>query len=103
MVPMKKNSPPPLPIPIILLLGWLAIVFSAYGRLILHPELHTACPENDTWNFPIRWSVLSVLHNGNLPLWNPLSAFGIPWLATWQTETFYPGTLLFTWGGLTAW
>ena len=86
-----------------LLVGWLALLMAAYGRLILHPEIHTACPENDTWNLPIRWSVLSSLRDGKLPLWNPLSAFGIPWLATWQTESFYPGTLLFTSLGLSAW
>jgi hypothetical protein len=83
--------------------GWGFLIILAYGQLLLHPDLHTACPENDTWNLPIRWSVLSSLRAGHLPLWNPLSAFGIPWLATWQTETFYPGTLLFTCLGLSAW
>ncbi len=85
------------------LIGWLVLMGTAYGRLILHPGLHTACPENDTWNLPIRWSVLHSLRDGKIPLWNSLSAFGIPWLATWQTECFYPGTLLFTWLGLSAW
>jgi hypothetical protein len=86
-----------------LTLGWILILLLAYGRLLLHPELHTGCLENDIWNLPIRWSVLSSLRQGSLPLWNPLLAFGFPWLATWTTETFYPGTLLFTWGGLAAW
>ena len=83
--------------------GLAAVLFIAYGPLILHPDLHTACPENDTWNLPIRWSVLSAFRDGRIPLWNADSAFGIPWLATWQTECFYPGTLLFTWLGLAAW
>lgn len=83
--------------------GWIILLLAAYGRLILHPGLHTACPENDTWNLPIRWSVLSALREGRIPLWNSSSAFGIPWLATWQTECFYPGTLLFTGLGLFAW
>lgn len=87
-----------------LLLGGLAaVLLIAYGPLILHPGLHTACPENDTWNLPIRWSVLSAFREGRIPLWNSNSAFGIPWLATWQTESFYPGTLLFDWLGLSAW
>ncbi len=85
------------------ILGGLGLLLLAYAPLLIHPGLHTACPENDTWNFPIRWSVLSALRDGKLPLWNSLSAFGIPWLATWQTESFYPGTLLFTWLGLSAW
>lgn len=86
-----------------LALGWAALVVAAYGRLILHPDLHTACPENDTWNLPIRFSVLSSLCDGKIPLWNSRPAFGMPWLATWQTECFYPGTLLFAWLGLSAW
>ncbi|HJT24803.1 MAG TPA: hypothetical protein VJ873_09515, partial [bacterium] len=87
----------------LLLGGWSSLLLAAYGPLILHPDLHTACPENDTWNLPIRWSVLSAFRDGRLPLWNSHSAFGIPWLATWQTECFYPGALLFTWLGLSAW
>ena len=86
-----------------ILAGWLLILFAAYGRLMLHPGLHTACPENDTWNLPVRWSVLDSLRQGLLPLWNPNSCFGIPWLATWQTETFYPGTLFFAGLGLNFW
>ena len=82
---------------------WGSVLWASYGPLLCHPQLHSACPENDTWNFPIRWSVLNSLREGHLPLWNSLSAFGIPWLATWQTEIFYPGTILFVWKGLAAW
>ncbi|HVZ81615.1 MAG TPA: YfhO family protein [bacterium] len=85
------------------LLGLLLVLLLGYFPLVLHPSLHTACPENDTWNLPIRWSVLTALRGGHLPLWNPLSAFGIPWLATWQTGTFYPGTWLFRIFGLGFW
>jgi hypothetical protein len=101
---MRKSSPSSIPAPTrFLILGWAILLAAAYGQLLVHPDLHTACPENDTWNLPIRWSVLSSLRDGRIPLWNPLSAFGIPWLATWQTETFYPGTFLFKWFGLSAW
>ena len=101
---MKKTTfgalfPRPWPL---FFIGVIAL-FAAYGRLILHPDLHAACPENDTWNLPVRWSILSSLRGGHLPLWNPLSAFGIPWLATWQTEVFYPGTQFFKWFGLAFW
>ena len=88
---------------ILCIFGLIVIAFIAYSRLLLHPDLHTACPENDTWNLPIRWSVLKSLQEGHIPLWNPLSAFGLPWLASWSTEVFYPGTLLFTQFGLNAW
>ncbi len=102
---MRKNTLSPISSlqKFVLAGGWIFFIFLAYGHLLLHPNLHTACPENDTWNLPIRWSILSSLRNGRLPLWNPLSAFGMSWLATWQTESFYPGTLLFTWLGLSAW
>ncbi len=102
---MKKEPAPAVSAshPWLIPLAWSAVFLTAYGFLLFHPDLHPACPENDTWNLPIRWSVLSSLRAGRLPLWNPLSAFGIPWLATWQTETFYPGTLLFTGFGLSAW
>ncbi len=101
---MKRTSAPSaFQTLLFLVLGWGLLIFMAYGRLLLNPDLHTACPENDTWNLPVRWSVLTSLREGHLPLWNPLSAFGIPWLATWQTETFYPGTQLFSWLGLCAW
>ena len=103
---MKKSSPIAKtfsPALAALILGWVLVLLAAYGRLLFNPDLHTACPENDTWNLPIRWSVLAALREGHLPLWNSLSAFGIPWLATWQTETFYPGTWGFTLFGLNFW
>ncbi len=102
---MKKKPVPAVSVPPPWLIPWVgsAVFLTAYGLLLFHPDLHPACPENDTWNLPVRWSVLSSFREGRLPLWNPLSAFGIPWLATWQTEAFYPGTLLFTGFGLSAW
>src|ERR1017187_2536294 len=87
----------------ILILGWVIVIVAAYGRLLLHPDFHTACPENDIWNLPIRWSVLTSLRDGKIPLWNSLLSFGCPWVAMWTTEVFYPGILLFTWLGLSAW
>ncbi|MBM3882009.1 MAG: hypothetical protein FJ387_20190 [Verrucomicrobia bacterium] len=32
---------------------------------------------------------------GELPLWNPLSNCGVPFLAQWGTMTLYPGTLIY--------
>ncbi len=84
-------------------LGWLTLIILAYGNILLHPDLHFACPENDTWNFPVRYWTAQSLSNGHLPLWNSQVGFGVPWLASWATEVLYPGTLLFTWLGLSAW
>ena len=38
---------------LLLIAGWVGLILLAYAPLLLHPELHTACPENDTWNIPI--------------------------------------------------
>ncbi len=32
---------------------------------------------------------------GELPLWNPLNDFGLPFLAQWNTLTLYPGSLFY--------
>ena len=81
----------------------LLLALLAYGRLLLNPDIHVACPENDTWNFPIRWFALSSLRDGKIPLWNSLSGLGIPWLATWQTETYYPTAPFFDCFGANFW
>src|SRR5436190_9345797 len=35
------------------------------------------------------------LWRGEMPLWNPLSHCGVPFLAQWTTMCLYPGTLAF--------
>jgi Bacterial membrane protein YfhO len=44
---------------------------------------------------PLRWFTAEELKEGRLPLWNPYSASGEPWLANPQTGVFYPPTWLF--------
>ena len=44
---------------------------------------------------PLRWFTAQELLAGNLPLWNPWSASGEPWMANPQTGVFYPPTWLF--------
>ena len=39
---------------------------------------------------PLRWFTATELRAGRLPLWNPYSASGEPWLANPQTGVFYP-------------
>lgn len=55
------------------------------------------------FGFPLAHFYREALLNGELPMWNPLSNMGIPFLAQWNTLTLYPGSLLFlilptTWG-----
>ncbi|MFL6248499.1 MAG: hypothetical protein ACJ74H_20920, partial [Thermoanaerobaculia bacterium] len=44
---------------------------------------------------PLRAFTADELRAGHLPLWNPYSASGEPWLANPQTGVFYPPAWLF--------
>ena len=44
---------------------------------------------------PLRWFTAQELKSGHLPLWNPYSASGEPWLANPQTGVFYPPCWIF--------
>lgn len=44
---------------------------------------------------PLRWFTAQELRAGRLPLWNPYSASGEPWLANPQTGVFYPPAWIF--------
>ena len=45
--------------------------------------------------FPLKLYTADRLAAGNIPLWNPLSGAGEPWLANAQSGVFYPPTVLF--------
>jgi hypothetical protein len=45
--------------------------------------------------FPLKLYTADRLRAGEIPLWNPLSGAGEPWLANGQSGVFYPPTLLF--------
>ncbi|MEO8430175.1 MAG: hypothetical protein ABI592_01615 [Acidobacteriota bacterium] len=45
--------------------------------------------------FPLKLYTADRLRAGELPLWNPLSGCGEPWLANLQSGAFYPPGLLF--------
>ncbi len=45
--------------------------------------------------FPLKLYTADRLRAGEIPLWNPLSGAGEPWLANGQAGVFYPPTLLF--------
>ncbi len=45
--------------------------------------------------FPLKLYTAGRIGAGDLPLWNPLSGLGEPWLANGQSGVFYPPTLLF--------
>ncbi len=45
--------------------------------------------------YPLKLYTAERLRAGQIPLWNPLSGTGEPWLANGQSGVFYPPTLLF--------
>jgi hypothetical protein len=45
--------------------------------------------------YPLKLYTADRLRAGEVPLWNPLSGAGEPWLANAQSGAFYPPTLLF--------
>jgi hypothetical protein len=45
--------------------------------------------------YPLKLYTADRLRSGVVPLWNPLSGMGEPWLANGQSGVFYPPTLLF--------
>ena len=45
--------------------------------------------------FPLKLYTADRILRGELPLWNPLSGGGEPWLANLQSGVFYPPGLLF--------
>ena len=51
--------------------------------------------------FPVWHHAVDSLRAGHLPLWDPYTAFGVPFLANIQACVFYPPTLLFHLGGFT--
>jgi hypothetical protein len=46
--------------------------------------------------YPLKLYTAQRLRAGSIPLWNPLSGTGEPWLANGQSAVFYPPTLLFS-------
>jgi hypothetical protein len=45
--------------------------------------------------YPLKLYTAARLRSGEVPLWNPLSGAGEPWLANGQSGVFYPPTLFF--------
>src|SRR5438132_6756306 len=62
--------------------------------LLLRKEVPTFRDHSDYFQ-PLRWFTADQLRHGRLPLWNPYSASGEPWLANPQTGVFYPPSWLF--------
>src|SRR6266516_4839065 len=47
------------------------------------------------FGYPLAYYHRQSLWRGDVPLWNPLSDFGLPFLAQWNTLTCYPLSLIY--------
>ncbi|MGZ5568358.1 MAG: hypothetical protein ACXWKG_15190, partial [Limisphaerales bacterium] len=47
------------------------------------------------FGYPVAYYIKNAFWHGEMPLWNPYSNCGIPFLAQWNTITLYPGSLIY--------
>lgn len=76
----------------------LAFIFAAATVLFIAPLIRQevfVLRDHFDYFQPLRWFTAEELKAGRLPLWNPYSASGEPWLANPQTGVFYPPAWLF--------
>jgi len=71
-----------------------ALALVPVARPLLRGEVFTFRDHTDYFQ-PLRWFTAQSLKAGHLPLWNPYSASGEPWMANPQTAVFYPPAWLF--------
>src|SRR5919202_983832 len=77
-------------------LALLALDLAAYGPL-LDPGRMLADYDAFVYFYPLRAYAAAAVQEGRLPLWNPSSFLGVPFIANPQTAFFYPLTALFFW------
>jgi hypothetical protein len=70
------------------------VALLAFAKPLVLGEVPTFRDHSDYFQ-PLRWFTAQELRHGRLPLWNPYSASGEPWLANPQTGVFYPPSWLF--------
>jgi hypothetical protein len=72
----------------------LAVAAVIFLTPLIRGEVFTVRDHLDYFQ-PLRWFTAEELKAGRIPLWNPYSASGEPWLANPQTGIFYPPAWLF--------
>jgi hypothetical protein len=76
--------------------SWLLACLPAAGWLL--PTAFGQAPsfrDQGDFFYPLKLYTASRLFRGDIPLWNPLSGLGEPWLANLQSGVFYPPTAFF--------
>src|SRR6266571_4092837 len=77
-------------------LALIALDLLAYGQL-LDPSRTLTDYDAFVYFYPLRAYAAAAFQSGRLPLWNPSSFLGTPFIANPQTAFFYPFTTLFFW------
>jgi len=72
----------------------LLLALTIFISPLLKQEVFTLRDHSDYFQ-PLRFFTAEELRAGRLPLWNPYSASGEPWLANPQTGVFYPPAWMF--------
>lgn len=75
------------------------LIFAAFPEVLLG-ERTLLYRDFGLFGYPLAQYHRECFWRGELPLWNPLSACGIPFLAQWNTLTLYPLSLIYLLGPL---
>lgn len=70
------------------------IILAVFPEVILGRETF-AFRDFSIFGYPIALYHKEAFWRGEIPLWNPLNSFGLPFLAQWNTMTLYPLSLIY--------
>ena len=74
-----------------LLLG--GFIFAAFPDVVLGRNTFTF-RDFSIFGYPLAYYHRKLFWHGEVPLWNPLSDCGLPFLAQWNTMPLYPPALI---------
>jgi membrane protein YfhO len=70
------------------------IILAAFPEVILGRQTF-AFQDFSIFGYPIASYHRECFWRGEMPLWNPLNSFGLPFVAQWNTMTLYPLSLIY--------
>jgi hypothetical protein len=71
-----------------------ALIFASWPDVLLGSATFVL-RDFSVFGYPLAHYHRECFWRGELPLWNPLNNFGLPFLAQWNTLVLYPGSLLY--------
>jgi hypothetical protein len=71
-----------------------ALVILVFPKILLGRE--TFCYQDFAdFGYPLAYYFRESFWHGKVPLWNPYNDCGLPFMAQWNTQTLYPGSLFY--------